>query len=49
LPSTADGHQYDAEAVDAAIEAGEISTELTEKETERLKQILWAKTADSSA
>lgn len=39
----ADGNAYDAEAVDAAIEAGEISTELTEKEIERLKQILWAK------
>jgi len=39
----ADGNAYDAEAVDAAIEAGEISTQLTEKEIERLKQILWAK------
>lgn len=39
----ADGNEYDAEAVDAAIEAGEISTQLTEKEIERLKQILWAK------
>lgn len=39
----ADGNAYDAEAVDAAIEAGEISTQLTEKETKRLKQILWAK------
>lgn len=39
----ADGNEYDAEAVDAAIEAGEISTQLTEQEIERLKQILWAK------
>lgn len=39
----ADGNEYDAEAVDAAIEAGEISTQLTDKEIERLKQILWAK------
>lgn len=39
----ADGNEYDAEIVDAAIESGEISITLTEQEIERLKQILWAK------
>lgn len=39
----ADGNEYDAEIVDAAIESGEISTTLTAQEIERLKQILWAK------
>ena len=39
----ADGNEYDAEMVDAAIESGEISTTLTAQEIERLKQILWAK------
>lgn len=43
----ADGNEYDAEAVDAAIETGEISTQLTEKEIERLKQILWAKAEET--
>lgn len=39
----ADGNEYDAEIVDAAIESGEIGTTLTAQEIERLKQILWAK------
>ena len=39
----ADNNSYDAETVDAAIDSGEIRSDLNEQEQERLKQIIWAK------
>ena len=45
----ADNNSYDAETVDAAIDSGEIRSDLNEQEQERLKQIIWAKAEISGA